>query len=112
MGQRRAPDVDDLNVIAVRYLPDERTSSLSDDAFVHDGQITKQGIRAVTLADLPRGGRLVANAVTTESEAALAQSYSRFGGQLRRSQHYRGEPLGDFTGWRPQLPVTHWVVTK
>ncbi len=50
-------DVDDLNVIAVRYLPDERMSSLSDDAFVHDGQITKHGIRAVTLAALaPRPG--------------------------------------------------------
>ena len=45
-------DVDDLNVIAIRYLPDERLSPLPDDAFVHDGQITKHGIRAVTLAAL------------------------------------------------------------
>ena len=44
--------LDDLNVIAVRYLPDERVSSLPDDAFVHDGQITKHAIRAVTLATL------------------------------------------------------------
>ncbi len=51
-------DVDDLNVVAVRYLPDERISSLPDDAFVHDGQITKHGIRAVTLAALaPRPGQ-------------------------------------------------------
>lgn len=49
--------VDDLNVIAVRYLPDERVSPLPDAAFAHDGQITKQGIRAVTLAALaPRPG--------------------------------------------------------
>lgn len=33
--------VDDLNVIAVRYLPDERVSPIPDDAFTHDGQITK-----------------------------------------------------------------------
>ncbi|CAM4440966.1 Precorrin-6Y C(5,15)-methyltransferase [decarboxylating] [Mycobacterium basiliense] len=198
-------DVDDLNVVAIRYLPDERTSLLSDDAFVHDGQITKHGIRAVTLAALaPRPGqrlwdvgagsgsiavewcrswpgctavaferdegrrrnilrnatatgvsidargeaphafpdaaqpsaifvgggltqpglldtcldhlrvhgRLVANAVTAESEALLVQVYSRLGGQLRRFQHYRGEPLGAFTGWRPQMPVTQWAVTK
>ena len=53
-------DVDDLNVIAVRYLPDERVASLPDDAFVHDGQITKHGIRAVTLAALaPRPGAAV-----------------------------------------------------
>ena len=40
-----------LNVLAVRYLPDERRgSALPDDAYAHDGQITKQMIRAVTLA--------------------------------------------------------------
>jgi precorrin-6B C5,15-methyltransferase / cobalt-precorrin-6B C5,C15-methyltransferase len=198
-------DVDDLNLIAVRYLPDERVSPLPDDAFAHDGQITKPTIRAVTIAvlaprpgerlwdigagsgsiavewarswpgctgvaferdaqrreriarnaaatgvavqvrgpapdsfdgapapaaifvgggltqpglldacldRLPTGGRLVANAVTFESEAVVAQWYSRLGGELRRFQHYRGEPLGTFTGWRPALPVTQWALTK
>jgi precorrin-6Y C5,15-methyltransferase (decarboxylating) len=209
-------DVDALNVVAVRYLPDDpRLSVLPDDAFAHDGQITKQSMRAVTLAALaprtgellwdvgagsgsvaiewcrsgsrcravaferdeqrrkriaenalahgavvdvrgeapgafdeaalsaggvdgvpqpsavfigggltqpglleacyerlPTGGRLVANAVTAESEAVLAQWYSRFGGELRRFQHYRGEPVGGFTGWRPAMPVTQWSVTK
>jgi precorrin-6Y C5,15-methyltransferase (decarboxylating) len=199
-------DVDDLNVVAVRYLPDDsRLSVLPDDAFAHDGQITKQAMRAVTLAALaprkgellwdvgsgsgsvaiewcrsgsrcravaferdeqrrkriaenalahgvqldvggdapssfddgpapsavfigggltqpglleacyerlPAGGRLVANAVTAESEAVLAQWYSRVGGELRRFQHYRGEPVGGFTGWRPAMPVTQWSVTK
>ena len=199
-------DVDDLNVVAVRYLPDDRvTQVLPDDAFAHDGQITKQSMRAVTLAALaprpgellwdvgsgsgsiaiewcrggrgcaavaferdeqrrkriaanavafgvtvdvrgeapqafedapepsaifigggltqpglldtcierlPIGGRLVVNAVTAESEAVMTQGYSRLGGELRRFQHYRGEPLGGFTGWRPAMPVTQWVVTK
>ena len=46
-------DVDDLNVVAVRYLPDDpRLSVLPDEAFAHDGQITKQSMRAVTLAAL------------------------------------------------------------
>ncbi len=58
------------------------------------------------------GGRLVANAVTVESEAVVAQGYSRLGGKLRRFQHYQGEPLGGFTGWRPRLPITQWAVTK
>ncbi|MDT5146876.1 MAG: precorrin-6B C5,15-methyltransferase / cobalt-precorrin-6B C5,C15-methyltransferase, partial [Mycobacterium sp.] len=199
------PDVDDLNVTAVRYRPDERVSPLPDEAFAHDGQITKHGIRAVTLAALaprpgerlwdvgagsggisvewclrwpgctavaferdaqrranittnaeafgvsvdvrgaapdafdgadaptaifigggvtqpglldacldllPAGGRLVANVVTAESEALLTQYYSRSGGRLHRLQHYQGEPLGGFTGWRPQYPVTQWAVTR
>ncbi len=199
-------DVDDLNVIAVEYRPDERISQvLPDAAYSHDGMITKQSVRAVTLAALaprpgellwdvgsgsgsiavewcrsgvdcraiaferdegrrkriaanavtfgvavgvrgaapdsfdsapgpsvvfvggglhtpgllpaclerlPSGGRLVANAVTVESEAALAEWYSREGGELRRFQHYRGEPLGGFTGWRPSMPVTQWSVVK
>ena len=199
-------DVDKLNVIAVRYLPDERVShALPDDVFAHDGQITKQSVRAVTLAalaprrgellwdvgsgsgsiavewcrsapgcaavaferdgarrtriesnavafgaalevrgeapadfdgapepaavfvggglthpglleacldHLPVGGRLVANVVTVESEGVLSQWYSRIGGTLRRYQHYHGEPVGGFTGWRAAMPVTQWVVTK
>jgi precorrin-6Y C5,15-methyltransferase (decarboxylating) len=209
-------DVDDLNVVAVRYLPDDRQLQvLPDDAFAHDGQITKQSMRAVTLAALaprpgellwdvgagsgsiaiewcrsgsrcsavaferdeqrrgriaanalafgakvevrgaapdafddaelteggvtgvpspsvifvgggltqdglldaclrrlPSGGRLVVNTVTAESEALVLQYYSRLGGKLRRYQHYFGEPVGGFTGWRPAMPVTQWVVTK
>ncbi|WP_199255834.1 precorrin-6y C5,15-methyltransferase (decarboxylating) subunit CbiE [Mycolicibacterium mengxianglii] len=209
-------DVDDLNVVAVRYLPDERQSQvLPDDAFEHDGQITKQSIRAITLAalaprpgellwdvgagsgsisiewcrsgpgcraiafeqdevrrqritdnaikhgveievrgaaprsfreailtdggvdgvqrptaifvgggtseyqllntcfqHLPQGGRLVANAVTLEGEVALASCYSRLGGELRRFQHYQGAPIGSFTGWRPAMPITQWIVHK
>ena len=199
-------DVDDLNVMAVRYLPDERLlATQPDDVFTHDGQITKQMMRAATLAALaprpgqllwdvgagsgsvavewclsgtscravaferdedrraritanavgfgvpvevaagapdsfeerPRpdaiflgggvsqpgmldacwerlgpGGRLVANAVTAESEAVLVTQYARRGGELRRYQHYRGEPVGSFTGWRPAMPVTQWSAVK
>ena len=193
-----------------RALPARRTACsqvLPDDAFAHDGQITKQSIRAVTLAALaPRPGELLwdvgagsgsiaiewcrsgrvarrwrssatssgasgsprtpwRSACTSrcarrrarepfdgvaapvgdlhrrrphasrdcwtpawsgcrsaagwsptrspsESEAVLAQWYSRLGGELRRFQHYRGEPVGRFTGWRPAMPVTQWLVTK
>lgn len=199
-------DVDDLNVIAVAYLPDDRRAqALPDEAFNHDGQLTKQSIRAVTLAALgprpgellwdvgsgsgsiaiewsrsapgcaaiaferdeqrrdrisgnvtafgvrvdvrggapeslegapepaaifvgggvtqpgvlqacfdrlPSGGRLVVNAVTLESEAVVAQWYSKEGGEVRRYQHYQGGAIGGFTGWRPALPVTQWAVFK
>ena len=197
-------DVDDLNIIAIRYLPEDSDGpAVPDDAFRHDGQITKQTIRTLTVAALaprpgellwdigsgsgsiavqwcrsargaravafesnperaqtiahnarafgvdvavrgeapgdfdgaprpdvvfigggvtnpgmvaacldrlPAGGRLVANAVTAESEALLVEWHSRLGGALSRFQHYRGEPLGGFTGWRPQMPITQWSV--
>jgi precorrin-6Y C5,15-methyltransferase (decarboxylating) len=199
------PAVDDLNVIAVRYLPEGNDGpAVPDDAFRHDGQITKETIRTLTVAALaprpgellwdigsgsgsiavqwcrsargaravafesnpqraqniahnarafgvdveirgqapgdfdgaprpdavfigggitnpglvqacldrlPAGGRLVANAVTAESEALLVEWHSRLGGELSRFQHYRGEPLGGFTGWRPQMPIMQWVVS-
>ena len=58
------------------------------------GGLTQPGLLDACLSRLPAGGRLVANAVTAESEAVLAQWYSRYGGELRRFQHYRGEPVG------------------
>jgi precorrin-6Y C5,15-methyltransferase (decarboxylating) len=76
------------------------------------GGLTQPGLLDACLDHLGNGGRLVANAVTAESEAVLVHAYSRRDGDLRRFQHYQGEPLGGFTGWRPQLPVTQWVVTK
>lgn len=199
-------EIDDLNVVAVAYRPDDRRAqALPDEVFAHDGQLTKQSIRAVTLAALgprpgellwdvgsgsgsiaiewsgsapgcaavaferdaqrrerilgnvtafgarvdvrsgapdaldgapdpdvifigggvtqpgllqacfdrlPAGGRLVVNAVTLESEAVVAQWYSKVGGEVRRYQHYQGGAIGGFTGWRPALPVTQWAVTK
>jgi precorrin-6Y C5,15-methyltransferase (decarboxylating) len=76
------------------------------------GGLTQPGLVDACYERLVAGGRLVANAVTAESEAVLIQWYSRSGGELRRYQHYQGEQLGKFTGWRPAMPVTQWVVTK
>lgn len=76
------------------------------------GGVTIPGLVDSCLEQLPSGGRLVANAVTAESEAVLVQHYSKIGGTLRRYQHYRGEPVGTFTGWRPAMPVTQWSAVK
>ena len=63
-------------------------------------------------AALRPGGRLVANAVTLESEALLAQWYSRHGGDLIRIATSRARAVGRFTGWQQAMPVTQWSVTK
>ena len=81
------------------------------DAVFIGGGVTIPGMMQACLDRLPTGGRLVANAVTAESEALLVEWYSRLGGELSRFQHYRGEPLGGFTGWRPQMPITQWTVS-
>jgi precorrin-6Y C5,15-methyltransferase (decarboxylating) len=92
--------------------PEAFDGAAAPSAIFIGGGLTEPGLLDACLAQLPVGGRLVANAVTAESEAALAQAYSQRGGELRRFQHYRGEPLGGFTGWRPQLPVTQWAMIK
>lgn len=82
------------------------------DAIFVGGGVTQDGLLDECWSRLRVGGRMVANAVTAESEALLLQWFSQYGGQLRKFQVYRGEPLGGFTAWRPQLPVAQWSVTK
>lgn len=183
----------------------QRSSGLPDDAFVHDGQITKRAVRAVTLSTLaprrgehlwdigggsgsvsvewalaggttssiearperaeiirtnasrfglshqieviegsapgalhglpppdavfiggganetllkalwvclPLGSRLVANAVTLESEALLSEWHARCGGTLMRIGISEAEPLGRMRGWVPARPVVQWSVAR
>jgi precorrin-6Y C5,15-methyltransferase (decarboxylating) len=64
------------------------------------------------LAALRPGGRLVVNAVTVASEAALLALHAVLGGELIRIGIARAEPLGGETGWRPAMPLTQWAWTK
>ena len=57
-------------------------------------------------------GRLVANAVTLESEAEMHRLHGAHGGDLVRLGVERAEPLGGFSGWRPLMPVVQWSLVK
>jgi precorrin-6Y C5,15-methyltransferase (decarboxylating) len=57
-------------------------------------------------------GRLVANAVTLESESLLFDLHKKHGGQLVKLQVNRAEPVGPYTGWRPLMPVTQLSLIK
>lgn len=92
--------------------PDDFAGAAVPAAVFIGGGITQPGLFDACFAALPAGGRLVANAVAVESESFVVQRYCELGGQLQRFQHYRGEPLGGFTGWRPAMPVTQWTVVK
>lgn len=60
---------------------------------------------------LPAGTRLVANAVTLESEALLAQWQRDKGGDLLRIELARAAPIGTRRGWRSNYPIVQWSVT-
>ncbi len=60
---------------------------------------------------LPPGTRLVANAVTLESESLLASAQARTGGTLLRVELAQSAPLGGKRGWQSAYPVIQWSVT-
>ena len=57
-------------------------------------------------------GRLVANAVTLESESEMHRLRGEHGGDLVRLGVERAEPLGGYSGWRPLMPVVQWSLVK
>ncbi|MEE4025710.1 precorrin-6y C5,15-methyltransferase (decarboxylating) subunit CbiE [Gordonia sp. PKS22-38] len=61
---------------------------------------------------IPPGGRLVANAVTLETQALLGEWFANHGGTLRRHSVETAAPLGTMTTWRPALPIVQWVVDR
>ncbi|MFO1069968.1 MAG: precorrin-6y C5,15-methyltransferase (decarboxylating) subunit CbiE [Geminicoccaceae bacterium] len=63
-------------------------------------------------AALRPDGRLVAHAVTLESERTLLAFHAGHGGDLSRLAVHRAEPVGGLLGWRPLMPVTQLVARK
>jgi precorrin-6Y C5,15-methyltransferase (decarboxylating) len=82
------------------------------DAVFVGGGMMDDGVFEAVWAALKSGGRLVANAVSIETESRLADCFGRFGGDLVRLQVARADKVGSLFGWRPAMPVTQWRVRK
>lgn len=76
------------------------------------GGITASAVFETAWAALPLGGRLVANAVTVESEQKLWQLRQRYGGTIVRMAISHEYQVGSFTTMKPALPVVQWRVIK
>ena len=63
-------------------------------------------------AMIPAGTRLVANAVTLETEALLLVEQSTRGGELMRIEIAQAGPLGSMRGWIPSRPLVQWSVVR
>ena len=81
------------------------------DAIFIGGGLSVETFNAAWAALRPLG-RLVANAVTLESEAILLELHKKHGGDLVKLSVARAEPVGPRTGWRPAMPVTQWSLVK
>lgn len=76
------------------------------------GGLTADNLLETCWNALPVGGRLVANAVTVESEQKLLQWQRKVGGELTRIAISRAEPVGKFLGWKAIAPITQWIAVK
>jgi precorrin-6Y C5,15-methyltransferase (decarboxylating) len=105
-----------LGVPGLTVVRGEAPDALHDlpqpDAVFAGGAVSVPGVLDACVNALPEGGRLVAHAVTVEAEGALASWHAALGGTLTRISIQRAAPLGDFTGWRPALPITEWCYTR
>jgi precorrin-6B C5,15-methyltransferase / cobalt-precorrin-6B C5,C15-methyltransferase len=82
------------------------------DAVFIGGGVTAEGVVESCWAALRRGGRLVAHAVTVESETVLQRWQRSAGGEMVKLAVSYQAPLGGFTAWRPALPITQWQAVK
>ncbi|RON15166.1 precorrin-6y C5,15-methyltransferase (decarboxylating) subunit CbiE [Pseudomonas frederiksbergensis] len=82
------------------------------DAIFIGGGVTREGVLDTCWAQLKPGGRLIANAVTLQSEMTLMAWRERHGGELTRIHVAQAQPLGEFDTWRQALPITLLDVTK
>ena len=101
--------VDRLKVV-VGTAPDTLPPRPAPDAVFIGGGLS-EALLDTLWARLPAGTRLVANAVTLESEALLAQWHGQMGGSLLRIELADAAPLGNRHGWRARYPVVQWNVT-
>jgi precorrin-6Y C5,15-methyltransferase (decarboxylating) len=98
--------------VVVGDAPDALAALPTPDAVFLGGGATAPGLLEKCWSALPASGRMVVNAVTLESEAALLAAQAKQGGELIRLSVQRTAPVGSFTGWKPMTTLTIWSATK
>ena len=76
------------------------------------GGAHEAGVIDAAWSALAAGGRMVANAVTLESEHALFHAQARLGGTLLRLAVSRLDAVGNLSALRPAMTVTQWLAVK
>ena len=82
------------------------------DAVFLGGGAHLPGVINTAWQALRRGGRMVANGIVIETEAALFVAREKFGGTLTRLSVERLDNIGELHGFRPGMTVTQWSAVK
>lgn len=99
-----------LEVVTGR-APDALTSLPTPDAVFIGGGGSASTIETGWVALKP-GGRLVANAITLDTEKTLLEAQARYGGTLTRLSVERLDAVGGKQAFRPSMTVTQWSAVK
>ena len=93
--------------VTVGRAPAALAGLLSPQAVFFGGGLDRAMFDAVH-ALVPKATRLVAHAVTLETEAVLVDLQRRHGGDLMRIEIAHAAPLGAFRSWEATRPVVQW----
>jgi precorrin-6B C5,15-methyltransferase / cobalt-precorrin-6B C5,C15-methyltransferase len=100
-----------LQVIEAR-APEGLAHLPPPDAVFIGGGARDAEVIATAWRALRPGGRMVANAVTIETEAALFAAREAHGGSLTRLSVERLDRVGRLHAFRPAMSVVQWAATK
>jgi precorrin-6Y C5,15-methyltransferase (decarboxylating) len=105
-----------LGVPSVRIVTGTAPGALAGlpppDVVFIGGGLQDPALLAAAWVALRAGGRMVVNAVTTESQARLFDAHRMYGGALTRLLVERLDTLGPHHVFRPAIAVTQWAATK
>lgn len=111
-----AANARNLGVPGLAIVPGRAPQTLAGqpapDAVFLGGGVADEELFTAAWDAVKPGGRLVANAVTVDGEAALLARHARLGGELARLDVAILEPLAGHRAFRPRLPVTQWLAVK
>jgi precorrin-6Y C5,15-methyltransferase (decarboxylating) len=103
-----APELD----IITGQAPDALAQLEAPEAIFIGGGLTTPAVFEQCWQALKPGGRLVASAVTLDSEAFLLARQAQFGGDLIRLAVDQAQPLGRFQAWKPAYPLIIYTVYR
>ncbi|QAU50306.1 precorrin-6y C5,15-methyltransferase (decarboxylating) subunit CbiE [Bradyrhizobium guangzhouense] len=91
--------------------PDALAALDAPDAIFVGGGLDRAMFDVVWSRIVP-GARLVAHAVTLETEALLGELHQHHGGELMRVEIAHAAPLGRYRSWETARPVVQWSTVR
>jgi len=97
--------------IVTGEAPEAFTTLDTPDAVFVGGGLDRAMFDAVW-SQIASGTRLVAHAVTLETEALLGELHQQHGGELMRVEIAHAAPLGRYRSWETARPVVQWSTVR